>query len=154
MSGTNIFKNHMTDFCLSNSLQISSYLSLPLESYTYVLNRENDIFCSWLDHIVTSVDMHNSINSIEVLYGISDEDHIPVKFSISVSNMPKLTNNNNNYTPKINWDCIPQNKIVDFCNKTSVKLNNIIVPVDAICCRNCKCSHSSHSEELDIFIMT
>ena len=150
-SGTNLFKAHMTDFCISNSLQISSFMSLPCDTYTHVQNRENNIYCSWLDHIVTSLDMHNSINNIEVLYGIADEDHIPVMFNISVSSIPKLTSDNNSHTSKINWDCIPQNKLKEYCNKTSAKFDNIKVPVNAICCSNCNCTEDSHKEELEQF---
>ena len=64
ISGTNMFKNHMIDFCSSNFLTISSHLSLPQNTYTHMFTREGNTHCSWLDHIVTSVDMNNSISGI------------------------------------------------------------------------------------------
>ena len=150
-SGINLFKEHMSDFCTSNSLIISSFLSLPHDTYTHVHNREGNSYCSWLDHIVSSVDMHNSIKKIEVLYNISDEDHIPVMFSISVNNMPKLTNCNNSTTSKINWDCIPESKLIEYSNNTSTQFSKIKVPAEAICCSNSNCTDKSHMKELEGF---
>ena len=106
---------------------------------------------SWLDHIVTSVDMHNSINGIEVLYSVTDDDHIPVKFNISLASMPKITVNNNNHAPKIKWNNIHEDKILEYHNFTSSKFDNVNISVDTLCCRNAKCNDISHREELDQF---
>ena len=151
ISGTNMFKNHMIDFCSSNFLTISSHLSLPQNTYTHMFTREGNTHCSWLDHIVTSVDMHNSISGIEVLYSITDDDHIPVKFCISLASMPKVTVNNNNHTPKINWNNIHEDKILEYHNLTSSQFDKVNIPVDTLCCRNMKCNDISHREELDQF---
>ena len=150
-SGNNIFKSHMSEFCSSNSLNITSLLSLPQDTYTHIHTREGNTYHSWLDHIVTSIDMHNSIRNIEVLYSISDEDHIPVRFGISVANMPKITSINNNHTPRIHWNGVSNDKISKYHNNTSAKFDNVNIPVDTICCGNIRCTDISHTRELEIF---
>ena len=148
-TGTNMFKRHMIEFCDNNGLSISSMLLLPNNSYTHIYTRENATFYSWLDHIVCSKDMHNAINSIEVLYDISDEDHLPVRFTVNVSNMPTLTNATNDYTPKINWNDIPDNKLAEYHIATSKHLSNVTIPVEALCCSNTKCYDVSHRKYLE-----
>ena len=75
----------MLNFCSENNCKISSCVHLPGNSYTYIIER----WCrgptnSWLDHIVTikSNDFHSCISKIDILYDVSDEDHIPFKVCI------------------------------------------------------------------------
>ena len=46
---------------------------------------------SWLDHIVASNDFHSCISKIDILYDVSDEDHIPIKVYVNSDCIPDLT---------------------------------------------------------------
>ena len=69
------FRNHMLQFCDGLDLCISTKMLLPSESYTYV--SESWGTTSWLNHAVTSGDCHSSIQSVSILYELSQDDHIP-----------------------------------------------------------------------------
>ena len=100
-TGTKLFTNNLLDFCNENSMLISSQLLLPNDTYSYVCSRDGVFYYSWLDHIVSSSDFHNSIDNISVLYDMSDEDHIPICMDINVSALPSLTYENNDCTANI-----------------------------------------------------
>ena len=80
----------MLNFCSENNLKISSCDYLPINLYTYVSERWNTT--SWLNHVMTSNDFHNTITNIDILYDVSDEDHIPFKVHVNNDNIPNLMN--------------------------------------------------------------
>ena len=105
-SGTTLFKSFMLDFCNDNQLVVSSKHFLPDSTYTHVHMREGNYYYSWLDHIVSSSDFHNSIQNINVYYDMTDNDHIPVRLVMQVDRLPKLSITENNVSSKIKWDCV------------------------------------------------
>ena len=74
---------------------------LPDTSYTYVSEAWNTT--SWLDHIVSTVDAHASIESIEICYGLATSDHIPIVMVLNVDNVPKLVKNVEDSEANIDW---------------------------------------------------
>ena len=151
LTGTKLFTNNMIDFCNDNSLLISSQLLLPNDTYSYVCTREGVPYHSWLDHIVSSSDFHKSIETINVLYNMSDEDHIPVCMDINVSVLPNLTCENNDYSGTISWDRIKDCELKKYLNLTDKHLSNIHIPVEALICGDLHCSNNSHKLMLDEF---
>ena len=139
----------MIDFCNDNSLLISSQLLLPNDTYSYVCTREGVPYHSWLDHIVSSSDFHKSIETINVLYNMSDEDHIPVCMDINVSVLPNLTCENNDYSGTISWDRIKDCELKKYLNLTDKHFSNIHIPVQALICGDLHCSNNSHKLMLD-----
>ena len=75
---------------------------LSPDSFTYI-SRRNCCSTSWLDHVISS--NQGSISNVEVLYGLSVEDHIPVYFSYSV---PDIVQNeiatNDESPPFVLWN--------------------------------------------------
>ena len=107
-SGTTTFRAPMMEFCSDNELFISSHLLLPDTTYTHINTYEGNLHYSWLDHIVSSLDFHQSINNISVLKDMSDDDHIPVIFSLSVAHLPATSDNVNDISAKIKWNAITE----------------------------------------------
>ena len=88
LTGTNLFANHMLEFCQESSLKISDKILLPDNSYSYVCTREGVNHYSWLDHVVSSHDFHNCIDNIHIAYEMTDEDHIPLIINVNIDCMP------------------------------------------------------------------
>ena len=76
--GNSIFKPTMVDFCEENNLVISTKELLPSNSYSHISTRSDNMFKTWIDHVVSSKDAHRAIENIDMLYKITDEDHMSV----------------------------------------------------------------------------
>ena len=146
VSGNKLFSNCLIDFCNENSLIISDKINLPDDTYTYVSTREGRSLYSWLDHVVSSTDFHSCINDIQVLYNVSDDDHIPITMKLKVSNLPKVEFDSNNYNNcfNITWDTVTENDLKKYCELTDKNISNISIPTETIICTNINCKNLEH----------
>ena len=150
-SGTTIFRPYMLDFCEENQLFLSSQQLLPDSTYTHVQTRQGNYYYSWLDHIVSSLDCHNSIESIKVQYDMTDDDHIPVSLSLQVDSLPKLCENNDHFTGRINWECATDQKVQSYYDRTTATLGELTIPIESLCCNNGNCDDRIHKDEIEQF---
>ena len=150
-SGTITFREPMLDFCGENELKISSHILLPTNSYTHIHVYDDNLYNSWLDHVVSSHDFHHSINNISICYDISNEDHIPVKFSLLVNNLPTITDTTNEIYSTIRWDRATKNNRDTYYKNSNTNLGKVKIPIDAACCKNTSCNDQLHRSDLDIF---
>ena len=151
VSGTMTFKAPMIDFCNDNELLISSNMLLTNSTYTHISSYEGNFHYSWLDHIVSSQDFHQSINDISVIYEMSDNDHIPVSFNVCVDNLPASSDAVNDISAKIKWDAVTDANRNLYYSNSDRNLGKIIIPVSAICCSNTACEEESHKQQLNKF---
>ena len=84
-----LFSEMINNFCIENGLVLSSKAMLPESSFTYVSDAWHTT--SWLDHCICTTDAHNSINSANILYGITTTDHIPVSLQLNIDNIPEIS---------------------------------------------------------------
>ena len=77
---------------------------------------------SWLDHSVASNDFHSCIRKIDILYDISDEDHIPIKVYVNSDCIPSLTTSTNNGSTEVRWNCITYKDVRKYCTLTDKSL--------------------------------
>ena len=125
-----LFAGHMIHFCFENKFKISSCAHLPERSYTYVSERWKTT--SWLDHVIARNNFHSRIIKINIMYDVSDEDHIPFKVYINSDNIPNLTSSINNGRAKIRWNNMTDNDISKYCMLTERCLHDIHVPTEAV----------------------
>ena len=150
-SGTMTFKAPMMEFCRDNELFISSQILLPDTTYTHINTYEGNLYYSWLDHVVSSHDFHKSINNIAVLKDMSDDDHIPVCFSLKVDHLPATSDDMNDITAKIKWEAITDENKKLYHSKTHENLGRVLVPVSAVSCSNASCEEKAHKIQLEQF---
>ena len=150
-SGYNIFKGPMLNFCRENELVVSSYEMLSNSSYTHIHTYNDNKHYSWLDHIVSSQNFHKSLKHIGICYEVSDDDHIPVKFVLSTDQLPTFSDNSNDISARIKWECISEPDRKVYYDNSSTKLGDIPIPVNTICCPNISCKDSKHLLEIDEF---
>ena len=82
-SGSSIFKPLMLDFCSENNLVISTKTILSPESYSHITTRHDCHFKTWIDHVVTSHDVHRAINNINMLYNFLCDQNNETKWQMS-----------------------------------------------------------------------
>ena len=149
--GNSLFGPMLLDFCNDNNLVISSKSLLPHDTYTHVTFRENNIFKTWIDHVVSSNDIHNAISNIEILYKVTDDDHFPLVIYMNADNIPKVSNENNDLVPKINWQKTKDTDLNKYHMSTCDSLEHIELPRSALNCRILDCKDESHCHELNLF---
>lgn len=135
------FASHLLNFCDENELKVSSCMILPADSYTYI--SESWHTTSWLDHAISSVDFHDIITDITVHYEITDADHVPFTIHINHEMAPELSKEENNCFPKVKWDVLSEEVLLQYYNMTEDKLTNIVIP-EAIRCEDVFCCNSDH----------
>ena len=150
-SGNSLFGSTMVDFCEENNLVITTKELLPNNSYSHITNRTDNIYKTWIDHVVSSQDTHTAIDHIDMLYNITDEDHIPFVIHLNMTNIPKVTMETNNVNPRINWHNLKDQEIKKYYNNTQELLGKIKIPTEAINCQNLRCQNESHIQELRKF---
>ena len=117
ISGNALFRPIMEEFCNENNLIISTKKLLPQDSHTHISRRTDSTFNSWLDHVVSSKDCHRAIERIDILYDISDDDHIPLTVQIKTDNIPKVSSETNDVLPKVNWCNVKDSDIQKYYKK-------------------------------------
>ena len=151
ISGNSLFGPIMEDFCSENNLIISTKKLLPPDTYSHISRRTDSIFKSWLDHVVPSMDCHMAIGKIDMLYNLKDDDHIPFIVHIKSGDIPKVSRETNDVSPKVNWINIKDSEIQRYCNNTDEILSNIELPIEALSCNNLKCKNNEHRHHLSKF---
>ena len=73
------FYDELSNFVLENNLVVSDALRMD-NVFTYM--SDNFTKCTWIDHVVCSVDADNLIDNICVLNDVIVSDHRPVSFSL------------------------------------------------------------------------
>ena len=147
--GTILFQPLMLDFCNENQLTISSKCFLPEGTYTHVHTREGNYYYSWLDHVVSSSGCHKAIRDMTVHYDMSDDDHIPISFSLQVESLPQLSRSNNNINGRIKWDIVLDKHIKRYYERTEQTLGEIEIPVNSLLCTNCDCTDTKHTDDTE-----
>ena len=118
-TGQNLFAKFLTDFCRDHSLFNSSLLLLPNDSFSYVSDSWGSK--SWLDHAVSSHDLHLSITSMKIGYSIAQEDHMPVLLTLSIAQLPKIVEDAVD-SVKLNWDRLRNEDLLRYKDLTDVYL--------------------------------
>ena len=148
MGGNSMFSTLMTDFCRDNTLTISDRELLPETSYTYVSDSSDST--TWIDHIVSSNDIKNAIDNINIAYDVTENDHIPLTMRLNLKLTPVLTNNNANLCDnKIKWDNFTNNDIEKYCSCTDDYLGEIRLQANTFACTDLKCDNDMHKDNID-----
>ena len=135
----------MTEFCDEHSLTISSKVVLPLDSFTYVSDSWGTV--SWLDHAVSSTDMHSIISSIEIGYGISQDDHMPVTMELNISNLPSLEACNKDESKYVDWSKVTNDDIALYKDATDCYLYELKINL-GVKCTDVNCKMFSHVQDI------
>ena len=83
------------------------------------------------------MDAYDSIDSMDIDYDLATTDHIPFHMVLNTGNLPVLLQVGNGIdVRKIDWSKLSNEDLDEYNNHTDVVLGNIIVPKDALLCRD------------------
>ena len=146
--GHSTFSNLLQNFTEDLNLKLST-ATLPEDSYTYVSAAWGTH--SWLDHVISSEDFHATITEMDILYDITDEDHIPIIMNLNVPFIPECSPHRNDVNSRTFWNGLSPNQVSTYTNMTDEKLRLLSLNFDALSCQDMNCDSVMHKEELSIF---
>lgn len=146
LSSTSLFVNHLNLFCDDNNLILSSKKYLPNDSFTYVSESWHTV--SWLDHCISTNDMHKAVVKMEILYSLASTDHIPFAVNLDINCVPSTLCEKSIHKSRIDWSSLKDEDINLYCNYTDLLLNNINICNETLACSNASCSDHNHKRSL------
>ena len=81
---------------------------------------------------------------IDILYDVSDEDHIPIKVYVNSDCIPDLTTSTSNGSTKVRWNGMTDKDVKKYCTLTDKSLHEIYIPTEVVSCKNVHCSDENH----------
>ena len=143
------FFEEFKNLSITYSLEMSDILELSCESFTYI---SSNISCStsWLDHILSS--NGNLIQNIDILYGTTFYDHVPMIFEIVVPD-------NLIHEPStclgdvfdeemlVNWSILTENDIVNYADSLEYFIQGF--HSEGTQCHGHLCTDMRHKEDIE-----
>ena len=147
-----LFGRELVQFCSNNNLIISDVDALPDDSYTFLSSAWHTT--SWIDHIVCSHMINDTISNIQVEYGLCTGDHFPICATFNVpsnlaQSVPSANPSSNLPSPQPQWSKATEADVLNYRNISSGIASQIQLPVDALLCRDAHCC--MHNEAIDRF---
>ncbi len=141
------FSKHMLQFCDDNNLILSSQLLLPSESYSCISEAWHST--SWLDHCISTVDAHATLQSMEIMYDMSLSDRVPFIMTLDVDCLPEMVHESPGvHKAKLEWHKLRNEDILTYYGRTDVLLADVHLPRCALTCSDVNCNDVSHHEDL------
>lgn len=134
------FKETMSFACMNEQL--------PQNTFTYLCPARNTT--SWLDHILCSKNIANSISDIYVNYEVAFYDHLPVCFNVKINVDREYVQSDPRIRQLVYWNKISES------NKLNIKsfLDDIIskyrvLEAGVFFCKRVNCKKKDHLNEID-----
>jgi endonuclease/exonuclease/phosphatase family metal-dependent hydrolase len=142
------FYRYLLDFVKNFKLSIADSM-LPIDSFTYI-SAAHQSATSWLDHVLVS--NNDSIENVNIRYGDTIVDHIPVSFHLlipiySVSRPDDVIINTNIIRSFVQWDKVTDDDVMLYDVDLEILLSNYIN--EAFLCSNINCTVQQHRDNLD-----
>ena len=101
---------------------------------------------SWLDHCISTEDGNDIITNAHVVYEFIKSVHIPVVFELDLQLAPDVQPGAcHSNADRIDWSLLSDEVIYNYGAKTELLLSNIVLPTDALLCKDCNCRNDSHT---------
>ena len=142
------FFKELKSLCAIFDLRISSLNNLPADSFTFI-SRNQICGTSWLDHIISSNSAR--VKNLSILYNLTFEDHIPIKFTF---NVPDVDLNNelfdiyplNSANSNILWNKATESQIKEYTeNLEGLSMN---FSYSSLICNKVHCNNRGHIEQI------
>ena len=149
------FWRDLYDFMNSLSLVHADRI-LPQDTFTYLCPSRDST--SWLDHILCSNHVEQSICKIYVDYNKTVFDHFPLNFELDIicnyeelnSSKQSIVNNNSLTNDMVNWNKINNRDVVVIKKIQDQQFNKLnIIYNEVFSCNNVKCTNIDHKTAID-----
>ena len=117
------FYDELERCCAENDLSVCDVRLLPAGSYTHLNEAHNST--SWLDHVITSDNIADSIHDCKILYDSPTSNHFPLFFNMSIDMNFIVYNNLSPDMHSIKWNFDHLDLRRTFQSKLDIKLMNM-----------------------------
>ena len=70
---------------------------------------------------------------------------------LSLDKLPAVVDDDNDVSPRLKWDSFDAIKLRQYSLMSDIYLSKLIIPVDALECRNVDCNNKSHNSQIKQF---
>ena len=149
ISNSSLFSPQLKNFINESGLIVSDLDKLPISSFTHVSHAWSTT--SWIDHCISSADMHDSIANLDIKYEYVSSDHKPLLIEIDIKHLPKYDfSQTNSIHSKINWNNLSQNNLATYTESSEYFLSRVKIPQNTVLCKSGKCTDKSHLDGINI----
>ena len=142
------FYKELKNFCSNFNIHICDVDRLPANSFTYISQNES-CNTSWIDHILTS--NSNIVENIDINYGTSFSDHIPLSFELKLSSSPIISATiyeSNMHDLLILWEKASPEQIDQYALCLDELVSEFIN--SGIMCHTEMCHNTEHLNDLNV----
>ena len=129
MNLKSLYSNNLIKYCDEKNLIISDSLLLEPNSYTCVSSAWNSF--SWLDHVISTNDMHISLIDITIDYSFILSDHHPLLITVRQDNTHLVVSNDSKVNKRIKWNNLNKKQILLYKQNTKFRLNRLITSINS-----------------------
>jgi len=140
-----LFGKRLLTFCEGNNLLCSDYQLLDKEkSYSFVSHAHGST--SWLDHCLTTYNMHHMIRDMYIDYSFITSDHLPMFITLNADlaktpfSVPYQTTRS-----RVNWNKLSDEDIDMYKCRTNELLSKIKLDLDVVLCEDLSCKDPVHT---------
>jgi exonuclease III len=147
------FGNELIHFCRSENLVISDRILAPNDSFTFFSEAHGSV--AWLDHIVSTNNLHSIIDDICVKYDYISSDHFPLLVKINIGNVNVAVNSEQSEKHQdfkhIRWDNISDTLLDQYKEQCAAELSRFSFNHDLLLCDDVLCNDETHKRGIDLF---
>ena len=150
ISNNHRFGKELVQFCENESLVMSDYITGDKNMVTYYSDSHDTV--AWLDHMVSTHNLHSLIRRVWVDNTLVTSDHFPLFVEISleglnVSQRPPCSSTLCH--SKINWSRMSQDQKNAYVKESSRLLSDVVIDHSLILCDDVSCNDPGHTSAIE-----
>jgi len=143
------FYKELSHFCEEENYYVSDVRMCDASSFTFYSEAHKTT--SWIDHLISNVNTHSIVKSINILYDYISSDHFPILVNLDINRISLDSDalTNDNIVRKIQWQSLSELDFADYKARTQTNFKNIKLDHSLLLCDNPNCSNEAHINQID-----
>ena len=145
------FGQQLMKFCHDNNLLVADQRLCPASSFTFYSEAHGSV--SWLDHVITNVNLMGLISNAFINYDYVTSDHFPLNIELDMSITKAETKqtalHSNSGSARIRWDNLNEHELAKYKTATDVTLGKVKLSHSLLLCDNVHCNDVQHMQQID-----
>ena len=145
------FGQQLMKFCHDNNLLVADQRLCPDSSFTFYSEVHGSV--SWLDHVVTNVNLMGLISNAFISYDYVSSDHFPLNIELTMSIAKAETKKNalhrNSGSTRIRCDKLNEHELTKYETATDVTLRKVNLSHSLLLCDSVHCNDVHHIQQID-----
>ena len=150
ISNSHRFGKELVQFCENESLVMSNYITRDKNMFTYYSDSQDTV--AWLDHMVSTHNLHSFIRRVWVDNTLVTSDHFPLFVEISLEGLNVSQRPPGSCTlchGKINWSRMSQDQKNAYVKVSSRLLSDVVIDHSLILCDDVSCNDPGHTSAIE-----